>query len=74
MLGLCLVVEAISGISVAKKKKEEILDQVLQQLTLFPDPQLRGQLCSLCYHSPPNGRNLTFAITSLNVWVTVRSS
>lgn len=73
MMGLYLVVEAISGISVAKKKKK-ILDQVLQQLTLFPDPQLRGQLCSLSYHSLPNGCNLTFAITSLNIWVTVRSS
>ena len=72
MMGLYLVVEAISGISVAKKKK--ILDQVLQQLTLFPDPQLRGQLRSLSYHSLPNGCNLTFAITSLNIWVTVRSS
>ena len=72
MMGLYLVVEAISGISVAKKKK--ILDQVLQQLTLSPDPQLRGQLCSLSYHSLPNGCNLTFAITSLNIWVTERSS
>ena len=68
------MVETISGISVAKKKKKEILDQVLQQLTLFPDPQLGGQLYSLSYPSPPNGCNLTFAITSLNVWVTVRSS
>lgn len=74
MLGFYLVVEAISGISVAKKKKKEILDQVLRQLTLFPDRQLGGKLCSLSYHSPPNGHNLTFAITSLNVWVTERSS
>lgn len=67
------MVETISGISVAKKKKE-ILHQVLQQLTLFPDPQLGGQLYFLSYPSPPNGCNLTFAITSLNVWVIVRSS
>lgn len=50
MIGLYLVVEAISG-TLCSKKKKEILDQVLQQLTLFPDPQLGGQLSQLSLSS-----------------------